>query len=135
MQDELFLRYGLSNMFTTAETWVAVAYVAGMFLVLAFRPHQVGEPYAFRLSYILFASYLIVPSCINGSLWLTTLDSGQVATRAVFGNSGMLTMAVYQLSGIIGKVLLGLSIFFALRSLTRGATTAVPFASRHEIRD
>jgi hypothetical protein len=135
MQDEFLLRSGLSNLFTSAETWIAVAYVAGMFIVLAFRPQQVGEPSSFRLSYLLFAAYLIVPSAISGSLWLTALDSGQGVTKAVFGNSGTLAMAVFQLSSLIGKALLALSIYFALRSMTRSRTPGFPMPNRPEIRD
>jgi hypothetical protein len=62
---EFFFHTWLSNMFMTTEIWVAVAYLAGMFLVLAFRPQQIAYPLSFRASYILFALYFIVPSTIN----------------------------------------------------------------------
>lgn len=112
MPEEIFFRTGL---WYASEIWVAVAYLAGMFLVLAFRPQQIAEPSSFRLSYILFALYFIVPSSINAIIWLTMLESS--------GRSGsQVQMVILQLSGIIGKVLLGLSIVFALGSMIRPRT-------------
>ena len=135
MREEFFLRSELSGLYSSAETWIAVAYVAGMFLILAFRPQQIGSIWYFRRSYMLFAAYLIVPSLINGSLWLTSLDGGPAVTRGVLGNSGLLTMAGFQLSSLLGKLLLGLSIFFALSSLTHARPAAFPMSHPPEIRD
>jgi hypothetical protein len=127
MQEELLLRSNLSNLLTSAENWIAVAYVAGMFLVLAFRPQQVGETFSFRMSYRLFATYLILPSVVSVSLWLSTLDTQPVHTRTVGGNTGTWTVAVFQLSSLTARVLLALGISFALRSMTRGRGFPIPY--------
>jgi hypothetical protein len=113
MSEEFFFRSGMMNLFGSPEVWIGVAYLAGMFLVLAFRPQQITEPASFRLSYILFALYFIVPSSVNGLLFLTMLDGGSGR------NGGQMTMIAFQFSGILGKVLLGLSIVFALGSMVR----------------
>lgn len=107
-----------SNLFNAAETWIAVAYVIGMFTVLAFRPQQIGMPYTFRLSYIFFAMYFIIPSIITGLVSISSMDGGMRG-----GGGGTYTLVVFQLSSIAGKVLLALSIVFALSSLKRHAGT------------
>ena len=56
---EIFLRQLYAG---TGEVWLAVAYVVCMFGVSAFRPRRIGTPALFRLSYILCALYLVVPS-------------------------------------------------------------------------
>jgi len=118
MAEEMMMRTGLSGLFNSAETWVAVAYVLGMFAVLAFRPHQIGKPHTFRFSYIMFALYFIVPSAINGILYLAMMDSG--FNRGGGGNWVLIGM---QLTTIIGRVLLGLSVVLALSSLKRHVGT------------
>jgi hypothetical protein len=110
MPEEFLFRSGLSNLFTASETWIAVAYVAGMFLVLTFRPQQISAPSSFRMSYVLFALYFIVPSSINGVIWLTLVDH-------VSRSGGEMHLVLFQLTAVVGKVLLGLSIVFAFGSL------------------
>jgi hypothetical protein len=125
MSEEFFLRSGLSNLLVPPEIWIAVTYLAGMFLVLAFRPQQIAEPSSFRLSYILFTLYFIVPGSINALLLLAVLDSmGRGPTP--------MTLVVFQVSGIIGKVLLGLSIVFAFGSMIRLRASGFPDAKRAE---
>lgn len=114
MAEEMMLRTGLTGLLNSAETWVAVAYVLGMFAVLAFRPQQIARPYTFRLSYILFALYFIVPSAINGILYLSMMDGG--FNRG--GGGGWIYIGM-QLTSIVGRVLLGLSIVLALSSMKR----------------
>ncbi|MFT3878618.1 MAG: hypothetical protein QM703_03040 [Gemmatales bacterium] len=115
MAEEMMMRSGLfSGLLNSAETWVAVAYVLGMFAVLAFRPQQIGKPYTFRLSYIMFALYFIVPSAINGILYLSMIDGG--FNR---GGGGSWVIIGMQLTTILGRILLGLSIVLALSSLKR----------------
>jgi hypothetical protein len=120
MAEEMMLRSGLSGLFNSAETWVAVAYVLGMFAVLAFRPQQIGRPHTFRLSYILFALYFIVPSAINGILYLSMMDGG--FNRGGGGGGGWIYIGM-QLTSIMGRVLLGLSIVLALSSMKRHVGT------------
>ena len=121
MAEEMMLRSGLTGLFNSAETWVAVAYVLGMFAVLAFRPQQIARPYTFRLSYIFFALYFIVPSAINGILYLSMMDGG--FNRG--GGGGWIYIGM-QLTTIMGRVLLGLSIVLALSSMKRHMGTSDP---------
>lgn len=115
MAEEMMLRSGLfSGLLNAAETWVAVAYVLGMFAILAFRPQQIARPYTFRLSYILFALYFIVPSAINGILYLSMIDGG--FNR---GGGGGWVVVGMQLTTILGRIFLGLSVVLALSSLKR----------------
>jgi hypothetical protein len=112
MSEEYFLRSGLfQNLFSSPEVWIAVAYLLCMFAVVTFRPQQIAEPMMFRLSYILFALYFIVPSSINGLLSLAFMDSGR--------NGGSTMLIVMQITGVFGKILLGLAIVFGLGSLRR----------------
>jgi hypothetical protein len=123
MQEEYILRSGLWSMFGATEVWIAVAYLAGMFLVLAFRPQQIVAPWSFRLSCTLFALCFIVPGIMNAILLLTLLDG---ATRG--GNQA--GMVLFQLSSPIGKVFLGLSIAFALGAMIPPRKTGSPSANR-----
>jgi hypothetical protein len=125
MPDEFILRTGLTSLLTSAETWIAVTYLAGMFLVLAFRPQQIAAPSSFRLSYILFALYFIVPSSLMAIVWLTLLGSAN-------GGGGQIHLVMFQMFGIVGKVLLGLSIFFAFGSMIPPRTSGFPSAKRTE---
>ncbi len=119
MAQDLMLQSGLfSGLFNSAETWVAVAYVLGMFAVLAFRSQQIARPYTFRLSYIFFALYFIVPSAITGIIYLSMMDSGMGG-----GRGGSFVVIGMQLCTILGRILLGLSIVLALGSMKRHTGT------------
>jgi hypothetical protein len=126
MSEQYFLQSLLSNFFAGAEGWIAVAYLAGMFLVAGWRPQQIAEPFMFRLSYILFALFIVVPSCINGIVWLTMLGGGGSMGRP--GDQAMAT-AVLQLSSVVGKILLGVAIVCGLDSLRPRRPTGVPPAA------
>jgi ABC-type spermidine/putrescine transport system permease subunit II len=120
MAEEMLMRSGLfSGLFNSAETWVAVAYVLGMFAVLAFRSQQIARPYTFRLSYIFFALYFIVPSAITGIIYLSLMDSNGMGG----GRGGSFSLIGMQLCSILGRILLGLSIVLALGSLKRHTGT------------
>jgi len=111
--EEFFMQQTFGRLFSAAETWIAVAYVAGMFMVLAFRSQQIQNPASFRISYILFAVYLIVPGCVNG---LTTLLSlAEMQEREWL-------MILYQMGTVIGQLLLALAIVFALSSMQFGSS-------------
>jgi hypothetical protein len=121
MPEQYLLQSFLSSVLTGAEGWIAVAYLAGMFLVAGFRPQQIVEPYMFRLSYILFALYLVVPSCVNGVVWLTTQSGG----GGRMGDQALAT-SVLQLAGVIGKILLGVAIVCGLDSLRPRKPSGLP---------
>jgi hypothetical protein len=124
MPEQYLMQSFLSNLLTGAEAWIAVAYLAGMFLIAGFRPQQVAEPFMFRLSYILFALYLVVPSCITGVVWLTMQGGG----GGRMGDQALGT-AVLQLAGVIGKILLGVAIVCGLDSLRPRKPLGLPPAS------
>ena len=91
------------------ETWLAVAYVFCMFAVVAFRPQQIRDAFAFRRSYTLFALYLILPATINALAFLTMSDNPR--------SSGVGTTLVLQFSVIAGRVLLASCIIKGLASV------------------
>jgi hypothetical protein len=122
--DELVFRQ-LGGVFGTTEIWLGVAYLLAMFGVLVFRPQQIENVFLFRVSYVLFGLSLIVPGVLNGLMSLT-------ATDGVFRGDRTLAVTVLQLTGVMGKVLLGLSIIFALSSLKRYHASEEPWDSRAE---
>jgi hypothetical protein len=124
MPEQYLMQSFLSNLLTGAEAWIAVAYLAGMFLIAGFRQQQVAEPFMFRLSYILFALYLVVPSCITGVVWLTMQGGG----GGRMGDQALGT-AVLQLASVIGKILLGVAIVCGLDSLRPRKPSGLPPAS------
>jgi hypothetical protein len=103
-----------------AETWLAVAYVLCMFAMVMFRPEHIRNASAFRISYIVFALYLIVPIAINSALvFSTALDP--VQPRPGVGpspGSRVVTTIVIQSSVVVGRLLLALSIVIGLSSLS-----------------
>jgi hypothetical protein len=110
MMEEMFGRSGLPALLTGAETWIAVAYLIGMFVVVGFRPQRIAKVSAFRRSYILFVLYLILPSAINALTMLSLWDGGRVSEASI-------AIVVFQLTSTGGKVLLALSIASALESM------------------
>ncbi len=126
MPEQYLLQSLFSNFFAGAEGWIAVAFLAGMFLVAGFRPQQIAELRMFRLAYILFALYLVVPSCINGVVWVTMQSGGGGIGR--MGDQAMAT-AVFQVASVIGKILLGVAIVCGLDSLRPRRPTGAPPAT------
>lgn len=110
-------RFGIqlfSRAVGTGEIWLAVAYLASMFAVAAFRPQQIVNAFAFRLSFILFIIYLIVPSVVESALLALTADFFDFRPRNNPGNS---TTVIYSMSAMLAKVMFGLSIYCGLSSL------------------
>ena len=124
--DELAFRQ-LGGLFGTTEVWLGVAYLVGMFAVLIFRPQQIENVYLFRVSYILFGLNLIVPGVLNALASLTTMDGGFRG-----GGDHAIAMTVFQFTAVLAKILLGLSIIFALSSLRRYRAVEEPWDSRAE---
>jgi hypothetical protein len=126
MMDELMLRQ-LGGFFGTTEVWLGVAYLVGMFAVLVFRPQQIENVYLFRVSYILFGLNLIVPGVLNALASLTTMGGGLRG-----GGDPAIAMTVFQFTAVLAKILLGLSIIFALSSLKRYRAVEEPWDSPAE---
>ncbi len=109
-------RFGFSLWSRTlgaTEVWLAVAYLVCIFGVLVFRPQQIANTYLFRMSYILFAAYLIIPSVVESALTAITADALLFAPRNTPGG----LLSVLSVSAMLAKVLFALSIVFALGSL------------------
>ncbi len=109
--EQFMVTSGLLNAFSGNTVWIGVAYVVGVFLVLAWRPQQIVQPAVFRRSYILFALYVIVPASLNFLLWLL-----MVSRELRRGNESPAMFAL-QFTDVVGKVLLGLSVCLALASM------------------
>jgi hypothetical protein len=110
--NEIFLQQTFGNLLGATEIWLGVAYLVCMFAVLAFRPEQIENVVLFRLSYILFALFLILPSAVNALASLTMMGGmGRQGGEAAVG--------VFQLSGVFGKILLGGSIICGLSAMRR----------------
>ncbi len=102
------------------ELWLGVAYVVCMFAVITFRPQRIGDRNLFRLSYLLFGLYLVLPAIADGIVSLATagLDTGTAAVRQPFAAPAWGTTAVNVLVGILASCLLAASICLGLGSLT-----------------
>jgi hypothetical protein len=111
LPNEDFARLSLfGDLFGGAEIWIAVAYVIGMFLLLAFRPERVTRVGAFRRSYVLFALYLILPGVVRSLLFLSMIDNTSKPEGAV-------VVIVFQWTHTAGQILLGLAIASGLGSM------------------
>lgn len=103
----------LSQMVTSfADIWLVVTYVLCMFMLATFRPRQIGSPAAFRRSYTFFLSYFIAPHIINAILFFSLMD----LTRGRGGDHYWAAVGM-QVTTLVGRVLLGLSVFFGMASL------------------
>jgi hypothetical protein len=96
------------------DIWLAVAYVAGMFLVVTFRPQQIGSLIAFRASYFLFAAYLLVLPMAN--LIMYVIMSDQPGRRG----PNLAAMIGMQFGVLLARGLFALSLVTALTALVPG---------------
>jgi hypothetical protein len=104
-----------------SEIWLAVAYVVSMFVVLAFRQHQIADLNAFRLSYKMFALYLVLPAIAEGILRLINAGSRQGTMPSMsMASPGWMQTAFDVTITIVAKGLLAGSICYGMSSLLRG---------------
>jgi hypothetical protein len=101
--------------FGAAEIWLAVAFLVSLVVVLLYKPQQIGNPSLFRLSYVLFALYIIVPSIIEAAMiaFNMTMTPPGMGQRDV----ALWFTLIGPSSSTIGKILLGISIICGLSSL------------------
>ena len=102
--------------FGMVDVWLAVAYLVCMFAILGFRSQQIISPFLFRLSYILFAIALILPTFVDAIIQMSFLDDG--ISRRSSTNIGI--TVVSPLFRMIGRVLFGVSIICAMGALRKG---------------
>ena len=102
-----------------STTWIIVAYLACMFLVGGFRSQNIGSPALFRLSFVLFALYIIIPALANGIVTLSMLDR---PPGAGFGRRGPMSavFVIQPLMQMLSQLLFGISVICGLASLRLG---------------
>lgn len=118
-----------NGIFSSSEGLLAFGYVVCMFLTTTYRPQQIGSIGLFRLSYILFALYLVIPGVSQLVMTIVNLDGnlmggagpmgGMPAPGFVMPAPGQgfgLTMLVAVI-GTFGKVLFCFAIVCGLASL------------------
>jgi hypothetical protein len=109
--NDFFAQQIFGNMLQSAELWLGVAYLVCTFAVLAFRPEQIENVVLFRLSYVLFALFLVLPSLVNALNSFSMMDG--------MGRRGEGAFFIFQLSGVLGKILLGGAIICGLSAMKR----------------
>jgi ABC-type tungstate transport system substrate-binding protein len=119
----LLLNRGLLS----GEIWLAVAYIVSMIAAAAFRSQQIASPSLFRMSFILFGLYLIIPTFVEGIVLMLTLDS----TGPFRGSNGIGFTLVMPLFTIFGKILFGISVICALACFKLGGK-APSYSNRDE---
>lgn len=117
----------LSRALHAAEIWLAVAYVAGMMTAAIFRPERIAYPARFRISYFMFALYILIPAIGD---WLVTMmalvdGGGNVFSMnqpgGLFGTGGGTGAGIiFSMSAVGAKVCLALCIICALSSFRIG---------------
>jgi hypothetical protein len=98
----------------SASAWLAVAYLLCLFGIALFRPQQLRSPYLFRVSYILFAISLILPSFVDALVQMAALEDARPFRG---GGSDLGLMIVSPLFHMMGKVLFGVSVICGFGSL------------------
>jgi len=111
--DEMFL---LRQLFGNGQGWLPAALLICLFLVVLLRPDRVRSPSLFRLSCVLLALSVMVPSLLTVCLGLMDQLDFNIR-RSLANRSGIVPL----LTNASGPVLLGLSIIFGLLSLSLGS--------------
>jgi len=119
--DEMFQMLFGRSLWALTEIWLAVAYVASMFVVITFRPQRVGHRDLFRWSYLAFGLYLVLPAIADAILWLGTLDTGAGYPRRGLVEPAWGSMPARVLVSILARCLLAVSICLGLASLASGS--------------
>jgi hypothetical protein len=138
VRDEEFLNWLVSRV-TAHEVWVAVAYVIGMFTAVVFRPRQIGNAKLFRVSYLLFGLYMLIPAAVESFKYLMSLYDGlfQNIQPGVIGmprgqQQGLWLPLILPLFSSGARVLLPISIVCGLASFRIGAGALPPRTSASE---
>jgi hypothetical protein len=107
----------LNRVLATGEIWLAVAYLACMITVIAFRPQQIASAALFRMSYILFALYLIVPSLVDAIILMSLDKAGSSRSQP-----WMETTIISSMFSVFGKMLFAMSVICALSCFRIGGS-------------
>lgn len=118
-----------NGIFNSGEGLLALAYVVCMFMVTTFRPQQIGSIALFRLSYILFALYLVIPGISQLVMTIVNMDGNMGGGGGPMGAGPMAGMVMpgpgqgfglamlVPIFGTFGKVLFCIAIVCGLSSL------------------
>jgi hypothetical protein len=110
----------LTRALQSADVWLAVAYVGGMFAVAGFRPQNIASGVLFRLSFIAFGVALVIPALADGLVTLVNLGNSSSARKSS-SNSGAAWPLVSMLGHLFGKGVFAVAIVLGLASLQVGA--------------
>jgi hypothetical protein len=96
------------------EIWLVIAYVVCMFLVTAYRPQQIGSVALFRLSYIMFTLYLIIPSLVDTVIAIINADRRALGRPLEQSFAEMIIIPLFR---ALSKIIFAVAILCALASL------------------
>lgn len=96
------------------EVWLAFIYVLCMFAVTTLRPQQISSVGLFRLSYILFTFYLIIPSLVNTIVAIINADRRNLGRPLEPSTAEQIVLPLFQ---ALGRVLFAIAILCGLAAL------------------
>ncbi len=101
------------QMFGGGESWVQAVFLAGVFLVIAFRRDQIVAPYMFRISIIFYVLSFIAPALITSMLQYTLTRRANIGMLPSEDKGAWLQL----LTTGTGPLLLGLSVLLCILSM------------------
>ena len=101
------------QLFGGGDSWVQAVFLAGVFLVIAFRREQIVAPYMFRVSIILYVLSFIAPALIASMLQYTLARRANIGMLASEDKGGWLQL----LTTGTGPLLLGLAVLLCILSM------------------
>ncbi|MFO0966176.1 MAG: hypothetical protein U0793_11415 [Gemmataceae bacterium] len=99
---------------SSVELWLSITYIVCMFVVTAFRPQQISSVGLFRMSYILFTLYLIIPSLVNTVIAIIHADRRNLGRPLEASTAELILVPLFQ---AFAKVLFAIAVLCALSSL------------------
>jgi hypothetical protein len=107
------------------QIWLMIAFLAGLFAVLFWRPATLRHPALFRWSCTLFALAILVPPVFNVGI---AMFMGDGMMRGGGGGGGG-AIQLLQLASNAGPILFGLSVIFGFAAIAPApARQVVPAA-------
>jgi hypothetical protein len=107
----LFLRQMLG---ITADVWIAVTLLAGLLIVLIFRPERVQQWGLFRVACWLLALSVVIPPLLN--VLISFMENPNLSSWRSGSFRGE-SILLYSCVSLVGPLLQGISILFGLLSL------------------
>lgn len=116
--NELFLRRALGlDGAGGGEVWLAVVFLAGLLCAALWRPERVGRPALFRLAYVLFALYFVLPALADVIVRMPLSDPFQPQPFRP-GDPGLLVATwTSSVVNLVGRAVFALSVVCGFGSL------------------